>query len=163
MEIQFPQILLQAVNFGLLLFLLTKLLYKPVLKVLDERSDRIDKGLLAASKNLEEQEKIESTKKSEIQKAQREAQKMLDEAKAEAQKMSKDILDKAKAEASLIAKKETAALEAKLAIEQQAMTRRLSDLIILTTKSALRDTLKAEHQEEIINQQIKLLGKLQVN
>ncbi|MBI2593944.1 F0F1 ATP synthase subunit B, partial [Candidatus Daviesbacteria bacterium] len=46
-------LLAQIVNFLVLLWILNKLLYKPVLKVLEERKAKIEKGL----KNAEEIEK----------------------------------------------------------------------------------------------------------
>ncbi len=41
-------LIIQAVNFGVLLGALTYLLYKPVLKILDERRSKIEEGVRAA-------------------------------------------------------------------------------------------------------------------
>jgi F-type H+-transporting ATPase subunit b len=46
--INLPQLIAQIVNFALLLLLLRLTLYKPVLKMLDERKKKINEGLNAA-------------------------------------------------------------------------------------------------------------------
>ena len=94
MEIHFDQILLQLINFGIVLFVLVKFLYKPVLKILDQRSEKIDAGLAAAEKNLEEQAKVEELKKKQLTQAEKQASKIIEEAKLEAQHLSKDIVEK---------------------------------------------------------------------
>ncbi len=160
MEIQLSQILMQLINFGVLLFVLTKFLYKPILKILDQRADRIDKGLLAAQQNLEAKEQIEQFKKEAQIKAEKQAQKVIDEAKVEAKKIGDEMIAKAKLDAQAAAAKEESAAKARLLEEEKAMTRRLSDLIVMTTKSLLKDALKQEHQQEIINYQISNLSKL---
>ena len=73
----------QVVNFLILLFILKKLLYGPLLKVLAERKKKIEDSL----KNAEEIEKrllqIEEDKEKILTKATEEAQKLLDETKKE--------------------------------------------------------------------------------
>jgi F-type H+-transporting ATPase subunit b len=163
MDIEFPQILFQILNFSLILFVLNKFLYKPIMKVLAERADRIDQGLLAAKASLEEKDQIDSLKKAEMHKAQLESQKIIDEAKSEAEKIAKGIVEKAKLDAQAVTQKEATAFKAKMADEEQQLAKRISDLIILTTKSVLKDTLKTEYQQEIINEEIKLISKMSVN
>jgi F-type H+-transporting ATPase subunit b len=163
MEIHFSQILFQIVNFGLLLFLLTKLMYKPILKILDQRAEKIDEGLLAAQQNLEEKARIEEHKKSELKKAEVEAAKIMDEAKTEAKIAAKSIIDEARIEAQNAISKEESAFKARIADEEHYLSQRMSTYITLTTKSVLKDVLNEDHQREIINRQIKFLSKAQLN
>jgi F-type H+-transporting ATPase subunit b len=163
MEIKFPQILIQLLNFGILLAVITKFLYKPILKILDERAQRIDEGLLAAQKNLEEKARLEEQKKATLLQVEKQAQKVIDEAKAAAAQMTKDAVVKAREEATLAVQKEEAAFKARMAEQEKLLTKNLSQLIILTTKSVLKDSLNTEQQQSIIEHQIKLLDKIQVN
>ena len=52
MEINLYQVLFQIFNFGVVMYLLNKVLYKPVLKMLDERAKKINEGMALADKNL---------------------------------------------------------------------------------------------------------------
>jgi F0F1-type ATP synthase membrane subunit b/b' len=54
MEINFLQILFQAINFGVVFGAITFLLYKPVMKMLDERAKKIAEGQSAAEKSIRE-------------------------------------------------------------------------------------------------------------
>ena len=65
MQINAIQIILQIVNFAVLVTVLTKFLYKPILKILEGRAQRIQEGLEAAEKSLEERAAVEE-KKQEI-------------------------------------------------------------------------------------------------
>src|SRR4051812_35712902 len=72
-----PLLLLwQALAFGLLVFLLARFAYRPVLAMLDQRADRIRESMTQA-------EQI----KRELNEAQQRAQGVLNEARAEAEQM----------------------------------------------------------------------------
>jgi F-type H+-transporting ATPase subunit b len=107
--INLPGLITQLISFTVLLFLLTKFLYKPVLKLLDERAEKIKKGLSdaeLASKGAEEAaQRIED----EISQARLEGKKLIEEAQkastklrdAEKEKISVEIqsmMDKARKE-----------------------------------------------------------------
>jgi F-type H+-transporting ATPase subunit b len=52
--INLPVLVAQLVNFAFLLFVMQKLAYKPILKMLDERRERIREGLSAADRGREQ-------------------------------------------------------------------------------------------------------------
>ena len=43
--INLPGLITQLISFSILLFLISKFLYKPVVKLLDERAEKIKKGV----------------------------------------------------------------------------------------------------------------------
>lgn len=143
MQIELNQILFQALNFGILLFVLTKFLFKPILKILDDRSDRIEKGLKAAEKSIAAQEKLEEKKAAELAAAEKKANALIAAAKAESKKMGAELLAAAKEEsARVIAKQEAEFVERAHTLEKE-MQSRLASLVVTTTKQALSDTLSA--------------------
>ncbi len=118
-------LLAQVVNFLVLLFILKKFLYKPILKVLEERKKKIEESL----KNAEEIEKrlleTEEEKDKVLLKASSEAQKLLDDTKKELEAMKTEMELRAKQQAELIIKKGEEAARAEVArMEQQMMSRR---------------------------------------
>ena len=68
MDIQITQILFQAINFSVVLGALTFLLYKPVLKMFDERSQKIAEGQKAAEAAIQDKEKLEEARKKMVNK-----------------------------------------------------------------------------------------------
>lgn len=123
-------ILLQVVNFGLLMVVLTHFLYKPVLKVLAERQEKIAQGIRDAEEAGVAKTQATEEKKGIIASANKEAEAMSVRAKEYATVKSDEILSAAQvkaeqitkeallrsAEAKAIALKESEAEIAKLAI-----------------------------------------------
>jgi len=73
MEINIWQVLFQVINFGVILFVLNKILYKPVLKLLDDRAKKINEGQAMAEKNLKEAAELDKVRKTELAKVRKEA------------------------------------------------------------------------------------------
>ena len=99
MEIDVRQIVLQALNFGILFAILAKFLFKPLLKILDERANTIQKGLQAAEKSMKDQESLEERARQEHIKAEKRAAAIIDKARAESKELGKQIVEEARAEA----------------------------------------------------------------
>ncbi|MBW7944297.1 ATP synthase F0 subunit B [Patescibacteria group bacterium] len=106
MDIELPQILFQIVNFGVVVGALTFLMYKPVRKMLEERSNKIEEAQKAAESTLLEKRNLDETKKRLIAEAEKEAQRIVDEAKKDAKRIEKDIIAQAKEAATVEVEKE---------------------------------------------------------
>lgn len=111
----------QVVNFSILLFLLKRFLYGPILKVLDTRKRKIEESL----KNAEEIElrltKVNEDIEKMMEKTIKEEEKIIAEAKeaasrliAEQRELSDELLNKARIQATQIVSDERVKLEAEL-------------------------------------------------
>ncbi len=157
MDIQPMQILLQLINFGLVVFVLMKLLYKPVSKVLEARSEKIKQGMDAAEKNIAEQKKMETQVKAELTKARKEAQKILSDAKKQADIESAAIVAKAKEQAQKTTSAELEAGQSMIKEAQAKAALQIKEMVTATTAKILGDSLTAADQKRIIDSQIKQL------
>ena len=99
-------LLLQAFNFGLTLLVLWYFLYRPVLRILDERREKIARGVRDAEEATEHVKLAEGKGKAMLSKAEKEAEELLGRANkhgaereremlAEAQKKSDRLLEEA--------------------------------------------------------------------
>ena len=103
-----PKLLLaQAINFFLLLFVLYKFLYKPILKALNERSKKVEESLKQCEDIEKKASETEEKRLKILEGAKKEASKIIKEARAasedskvlilkEAESKSKEILKTAK-------------------------------------------------------------------
>ena len=101
--IDWKLLIAQAVNFGVLLFVLTYFLYKPVLKTLDERKQKIAQGVEdaeAAEKKLAEADSVVSER---LQGAESEAESIVASARDTAGSERNRIVKEAEARADAIA------------------------------------------------------------
>lgn len=163
MDIQISQILFQILNFSIVLFVLNKYLYKPILSILDQRRKKIESGLTAAEENIKSQEEFETTKKQVLSKAHKEAAIIISEAKKTAQKESSIVLEKAKASASKVLSKDRKALESSMDMERKELEKQFSKLVTLTTEQLLKKYLSVADQKKIISSQLKDLKKVSIN
>ena len=72
MEIRWYQLLFQVINFGLLIFVLNRFLYRPILKIVEQRNKKIEDSIRAAEATLKEKEKIAEIKKQVVAEAEKE-------------------------------------------------------------------------------------------
>lgn len=160
MQINFTQIIFQALNFGLLLFILTKFLYRPILKSLTDRDKKITAGLAAAEANLQEKNRITELKTKELIKAEAEAAAVLEAARTKAEAVGKNIVADAKTAAQNEVKKEYQRLEETIHTERTKLQGEIGRLVVDTTRSILADTLTPKDQRAIVNHQIANLRHL---
>ena len=100
-------ILVQFINFGLLLFILKKFLYAPVLKIIKDRQEKtaaVEKEKEALEK---EREELELRKDKLLAASYADKRKLIDEARKEAEEQRIRIIDKASKEAKEILSKAT--------------------------------------------------------
>lgn len=139
----------QCISFLIVATLLTKFAYKPILAVLEERRERIAEGLANAEKIKQQLAEAEVRYNEILAKANAEAQKMLDEAKAGATILSDRKTQQAIAEAEqIIAKaREAAAVEHERMLAE--LKREVGRLVINTTTKVTGKILTPDDQKRI--------------
>lgn len=123
----------QILNFIILLFILAKFAYKPLMKVLDARCERVTNDLETAEKTRTEAEALKNQYSRQLSEARSEATAIVEKANKIGQKVHDDFVAQAQAE------KEQLIVSAKQTIEnekQQALTEVRSQVITLATEIA---------------------------
>lgn len=123
----------QILNFIILLFILAKFAYKPLMKVLDARRERVTNDLETAEKTRTEAEALKNQYNRQLSEARSEATAIVEKANKIGQKVHDDFVAQAQAE------KEQLIVSAKQTIEnekQQALTEVRSQVITLATEIA---------------------------
>ncbi len=147
------------VIFLILLFILKKVAWKPILSALSEREnfikDSLDKAELAKS----EAEKILEENKKSLSKADEEAQKVIEQGRAYAEKLKEQILDESKQEAKKLIADATAEIERKNQEAFNMLKEQIADISISVAEKILRENLDREKQASIVNKFIEDLNK----
>ena len=86
-------------NFAVLAAFMTYLLYKPVLKVLHNRANRVESDILTAAKDKKTAEELKTQYEQKVRDIELERSAILDEARKTANDKRNSILEEAKAEA----------------------------------------------------------------
>lgn len=140
----------QIVNFLVLFVILKKYLYQPILKVLDERKNKIKEGLENTERINQEMQKLDEKKAQEIERTKKEAQEIIEEAKKSAQELKMEIANQAQEEAAKIKKQSLLSFEEEKKKMMEEFKTQTAWLILSTTKQVLRQSLDQQKQRELI-------------
>jgi F-type H+-transporting ATPase subunit b len=140
----------QIVNFTILAVLLYFVAYKPVLRMLDERSDRIKKGLEDAETASRRAGQMEQEFERRLAEARREGQEIIAQAARMSEKTRQDILEKAREEASeqIEKAKDEIARERDLAMTE--LRQQVADLSLTISRKVIGATLDEKRQRQLI-------------
>ena len=141
--------LAQLVNFTILLAILYRFLYKPILKLLRERTEQIDQGLKNAA---EAEKKLATTAFDYDQKmleARKQAQAVLDETKTQSAALKTDLLKKAQEEAEKFIADGRQSLEQEKHAMLKEARMELAGLVMSATKIVLGKVVTLELDRKI--------------
>ena len=93
--INFPGLIAQIINFGILLVVLRLVAYKPVMKMLDDRAARVRESIETAERIKEREAETAKTAEERLEEARREGQTLI----AQAQQISARIQEEARGQA----------------------------------------------------------------
>ena len=139
----------QLINFGVVLLVLWKWAYTPIVKLLEERQEKIERGVKQAEEIEKRVHDLEAEQKEILMTARAEAGKVLEEARAQAEDRKKVLLEKAKDEVKGVVVQGKAQLQA----EKEQMIRDAREEIAVIAVEAARKILSEGVDE-------KLAGKL---
>lgn len=146
-----------VLTFLLLVMVLAKFAWKPLLKMLDERQKSIDDSLLSAEKARKELEDINQKSDSIISKAKIEAQSIVTDAKSAAEKLKEDIVAKANQEAddNLEKAKNQIGVEKDKALLE--IRKEIVDLSINVAEKIIKKNISKDDNATIIDESINKL------
>ncbi len=148
----------QAISFALVLFLLHKFAYQPLLNILAARRQRIAEGLANADKIKAELASAQAKSQEILNQAGVQATKMIEEARAAAAKVLEAESQKAIATANQIIAKAKESNEAELARMKAELRREVGRLVISTTAKVTGKILSAEDQQRLADETNKQLA-----
>ncbi len=132
-------ILLQVINFGLLMAVLSYLLYKPVLKVLHERQEKIAQGVKDAEEAGKALASATDEKKGIIAAANKEAEAMAARAKEHAVVKGDELVAAAQVKAEQIAKDAALRSEEMKAAALKESEAEIAKLAVLAAEKVLKE------------------------
>lgn len=149
----------QIVNFLIILFLLKKFLYKPVLTVLKKRQITIKEGLKQAEDARIKLEKVVIEEKNILRQAQLQSKKMIEDAKFDAIEVAKQLNEDAKrhTEKMLNDAREQIARES---IEtERKLAKSTSELAVKILEKSLKDFFTSADQEKVVASALRKIKK----
>ncbi len=147
------------ITFALLIFILAKVAWKPLVGALEERENGIREALSQAENARKEAERLIAENKKAFDKANETTSQILKEGRELAEKMKNDIVDKARESANLMMNqaKEEISREKELALN--SLKNEVADLAIFATEKILGQVLDKEAQKKYLDKTLEQLPR----
>jgi F-type H+-transporting ATPase subunit b len=155
MDIDIKLIIFQIVNTLILFFILKKILFKPVTKFLDERSNAIESKINKTEEDLQAAAKLKAEYEDRLKEARQEAMEIMEKAAAQADKKQNEIISLARVEAERIRQKASEEIEVE---KEQALIYLRDQLAELATSAAsvvIEKNLDPQSQANLIDRFIE--------
>jgi F-type H+-transporting ATPase subunit b len=140
----------QIVNFTLLAVLLYFVAYKPILRMLDERSARIQKGLQDAEDASRRAAEMEQEYEKRIADARRDGQEIVAQATQMSEKARQDILEQAREEARAQIDRARQEISRERDQAMADLRQQVADLSLMISEKVLTESLDEDRQRQLI-------------
>ncbi len=163
MEIINPaQIFWQAVNFLLLLIVISKFVVPPMQKFLAKRAHDIEQGIKNAEQVKKQLSEAETMKNEILAEAKAQASKIVEEMRLRSEEMSKKLESDARETAHNEAKRIVAQAEHAIASQKQALEDEAVKLASLIARKALSESLSVEMSHDLLQKKLEQLKNARI-
>ena len=152
-------LIIQMLNFLILLAILYRLLYKPLLAKMQERTVAIKASLEAAEAARAEAARQQEESAERIRAAYAEAQSIRAAALKEAAEEQRKLVEAARREAQLLVESARAQTEADIRRAREELRREVTDIAIAVAEKLVRKSLRDEEHRRIVDDAIARIGR----
>ena len=152
-------LLTQIVNFVILAVILTKFLYKPILKLIDQRRKTIEEGLTLTEQMKVKEEELVKEKEAMLDKAKNEGQKLIEECQERGRKLENEIIISANEEAKGIKEKAKREIDQERAKLWEELEKQMLEVASGMAKTVVMDFLDQKNQLQLIDKKLEKLEK----
>jgi F-type H+-transporting ATPase subunit b len=160
MIIDWFTIVAQVLNFLILVWLMKRFLYKPILHAIDEREKRIATELANANKKKVDAQKENDEFKHKNKEFDQQRAALLSKATDEAQAERQRLLDEARKAASVLSSKRQETLRNEAHNLHQAISRRTQQEVFAIARKALTDLAGTSLEERMVDVFVRRLREL---
>ena len=148
--IHLPSLIIYLVNFGILLGLLYAFAYKPILRMLDQRSERIKESLEAAGRAGEEAARSQADTQQQLREARIEGQRLIEQARETAERYRSEERDRARQEAEALVVRAREDIQRERDVAIQEVRSHFADLAISAAERVIERSLDRDSHSELI-------------
>ena len=147
----------QAVNFLVLLWVLRRFAYRPMLEFLEKRTEKIESGLRDAELAAEKLAEIEAKEREVLDEARKESAAIVARARESAEKTADRIMIESRKESERILAETRKKIEAERESARADMKRELAGLVMLATEKVLGEKLDGAGDDELVRKAVEKL------
>ena len=154
-NIDWRLLIAQAINFAIVFVILYLFAFKPLVKLMTERSEKIDKSLKDADE-IEKRLKLTEKEQTEIiHAAKKQANLIIEEADKRGEARRGELVTKAKEDIAQVISGEKEKIAREKAESLKEIKKEVADLVVLTVEKLLDEKMTADKDRELIKKLIK--------
>ena len=150
--VHLPSLLIYLVNFLLVLGLLFAFAYRPILRLMDQRADRIRESLEASERAREEAASSQQAVEEQLTEARREGQRIMDQAREAAERFRAEEMERARNDAENFVSRAQADIRRERDAAIEEVRANFGDLAITAAERVVRRSLDRQAHEDLISQ-----------
>lgn len=158
--IDWKLLIVQLLNFGILIVVLSVLVYRPILQLIDDRRERVRKSMEDTKAIENQRREIDEFKLEQMKKIDAECGKFLENAKHQAESVKKEILGNAEKEASAILTKARQQLDDERGRMVREIQGSLSSVVVKMAEKIIEREFTGADQQRILKDVEKALPAL---
>jgi F-type H+-transporting ATPase subunit b len=158
--IDWKLLIANTITFFIVLWVLRKFAFRPIMDVLEKRQKTVNDGLSAAQRSSEELAAIQEDKKEVLKAAKSEALAIVNEAKKQGEAMKAKLAADAQAEAAATLEKTKKLLERERESMVQAAKTELADLVISASEKVIGATMDTKMKNAMAKEAVQALKEV---
>ena len=147
-----PVLVAQLINFFLLLVVLRIFLYRPILDLLDRRSQRIREGLEAAEQSKEQAAQAEQEVARQIEEARRQGQALIAQAQETSTRIQEESRNQARREGEVLLERARNEIQLERDRAIGELRREFADLTVAAAEKVIGQSLDRQAHRRLIDE-----------
>ncbi len=148
-----------VVTFLILLLILKKFAWKPILTALEQRETAIRESLEKAERAKEDAQKVLDANQANLAKAEEESKQIINQSRAYAEKLKEQIIQESKENAKKMIDEAAAEIDRKKDAAFDELKNQVAEIAVKAAEKILRETLDNETRKKLVDKYIGEIGK----
>jgi len=148
-----------VVTFIVLLFILKRVAWKPILAALDKRENDIKESLAQAEKAKDEAKQILEENQANLAKAEEESRKIIDQSRTYAESLKEQLMRESKEQAKKIVDDASSEIQRNKDAAFEELKGQIAEIAVGAAEKIIRDTLDAQKSKQVIDKYLNDVTK----
>lgn len=148
-----------VITFIVLLFILKKVAWKPILTALDKRENDIKESLAQAEKAKDEAKQILEENQANLAKAEEESKKIIEQSRTYAESLKEQLMKESKEQAKKIVDEASSEIQRKKDAAFEELKGQIAEIAVGAAEKIIRESLDAQKSKQVIDKYLNDVSK----
>jgi len=148
-----------VITFIILVLILKKVAWKPILTALDKRESDIKESLAQAEKANDEAKKILEENQANLAKAEEESKKIIEQSRAYAESLKEQLIKDSKDQAKKIVDEASSEIQRKKDAAFEELKGQIAEIAVNAAEKIIRESLDAQKSKQVIDKYLNDVNK----